>query len=55
MGSIDLVKNERTGIAMICINNPKKRNAINDEMMEQLDQLITQLEMWSTVKIITNN
>ncbi|CAG2110426.1 unnamed protein product, partial [Medioppia subpectinata] len=50
--SIELMKNERTGIATICINNYKKRNALNDELMEQLSEVITELEKWSTGKAV---
>ncbi|CAG2175181.1 unnamed protein product [Oppiella nova] len=49
-GCIELTKNEKTGIATICISNYKKRNALNDKLVEQLSQAITQLEEWPTVK-----
>jgi hypothetical protein len=28
-GSVDLIKNEDTGIATVCLNQPERRNAIN--------------------------
>jgi len=49
-GCIELTKNEKTGIATICISNYQKRNALNDKLVEQLSQAITQLEEWPTVK-----
>lgn len=50
--TFELTKNESTGIASICINNPSKRNAINGQMMEELALVITQLEEWKTVRLL---
>jgi hypothetical protein len=30
-GKVDVVKNERTGIATVCLNRPDKKNAISGE------------------------
>jgi enoyl-CoA hydratase/carnithine racemase len=48
-GTLELKKNDTTGIATICINNPSKRNAINGQMMEQMARVIEELEDWKRV------
>jgi enoyl-CoA hydratase/carnithine racemase len=47
--TFELSKNDTTGIATICVNNPSKRNAINGQMMEQIARVIEELEDWKIV------
>lgn len=49
-GSVDLVKNEDTRIATLCLNHPEKRNAITGKMMVDLADAIDMLESWSVGK-----
>ena len=48
-GCIELSRDESTGIATICLNNPRKRNAINRDMIRQLTDIMSKLENWKTV------
>lgn len=49
-GMFELDIDDKTGIATLCINNSRKRNAVSFEMMRQLAEAITRLEKWSTVE-----
>ncbi|XP_071486693.1 ethylmalonyl-CoA decarboxylase-like [Diadema antillarum] len=45
-GSVDLVKDNETGIARVVINNPSKGNAMTGSMMVDLADIIKELEKW---------
>ncbi|KAL4236297.1 enoyl CoA hydratase domain-containing protein 1 [Mactra antiquata] len=45
-GSVDLLKDNNTGIATITINNPEKKNAISGKMMVDLEECVSELENW---------
>ncbi|PSN31661.1 Ethylmalonyl-CoA decarboxylase [Blattella germanica] len=49
-GSIDLVTDDDTGIAIICLNHPDRRNAISGKMMVDLENAVRELEGWSKGK-----
>lgn len=49
-GSVNLHKDEQTGMATITINNPSKRNAFNGKMMVDLNNCVEELEGWSIGK-----
>ncbi|GLH05986.1 Ethylmalonyl-CoA decarboxylase [Gryllus bimaculatus] len=44
-GTIDLNKSD-SGIATLCINHYKKRNAISGKMMVELGRVVAELEAW---------
>ncbi|XP_028834592.1 ethylmalonyl-CoA decarboxylase isoform X1 [Denticeps clupeoides] len=48
-GSLDLVKRE-SGIAVMTVNNPTRRNAFSGTMMLDLEERVTELEMWKEGK-----
>ncbi|XP_056142779.1 ethylmalonyl-CoA decarboxylase [Lampris incognitus] len=48
-GSVDLLKHE-TGIAVLTVNNPSRMNAITGSMMVELEEQVSQLEMWKEGK-----
>lgn len=45
-GSVDLTKDEKTGIATILLNNPERKNAFTGKMMVDLSDVVTDLEQW---------
>ncbi|XP_069693644.1 ethylmalonyl-CoA decarboxylase-like isoform X1 [Periplaneta americana] len=49
-GSVDLEKNEETGIATLCLNHPERRNAVSGKMMVDFESAINTLENWSSGK-----
>ncbi|KAJ9574050.1 hypothetical protein L9F63_008576 [Diploptera punctata] len=49
-GQVDLIQNEDTGIATLCLNHPDKRNAISGKMMVDLENAINALETWESGK-----
>ncbi|ESO13101.1 hypothetical protein HELRODRAFT_159708 [Helobdella robusta] len=49
-GSVDLEVNEKTGIALMTLNNPKKKNAITGSMHLEFEERIEELEKWETGK-----
>ncbi|XP_077383023.1 ethylmalonyl-CoA decarboxylase isoform X2 [Festucalex cinctus] len=49
-GSIDLSKQEESGIAILTINNPSHMNAFTGTMMVQLEEKVCQLEQWADGK-----
>uniref|UniRef100_A0A1B6L7V3 Ethylmalonyl-CoA decarboxylase n=1 Tax=Graphocephala atropunctata TaxID=36148 RepID=A0A1B6L7V3_9HEMI len=49
-GSIDLKMDENSGIAILCLNHPEKKNSITGKMMVDLENAIRQLECWKTGK-----
>ncbi|XP_049834069.1 ethylmalonyl-CoA decarboxylase-like [Schistocerca gregaria] len=49
-GNITMEKDETTGLVMICINNPQKRNAFSGKMMVELHNAVTEIEKWKTGK-----
>ncbi|XP_022174078.1 ethylmalonyl-CoA decarboxylase-like [Myzus persicae] len=48
-GSVDLEKDDN-GIAKICINNPRLKNAISVKMMSDLDEITDKLYQWTECK-----
>ncbi|CAG12896.1 unnamed protein product, partial [Tetraodon nigroviridis] len=48
-GSIDLLKQE-SGVAVLTVNNPSRRNAFSGSMMVELEQKVSQLESWTQGK-----
>ncbi|XP_077991241.1 ethylmalonyl-CoA decarboxylase-like [Glandiceps talaboti] len=51
-GSIDLMKEDDTGIAMVTISNPNKSNAMSGSMMVDLRDIVTELEDWKHGKAV---
>ncbi|XP_055886496.1 ethylmalonyl-CoA decarboxylase-like isoform X1 [Biomphalaria glabrata] len=49
-GSIDLTKDNETGIAVMVINNPDKRNSLSGKMMVEMSEKVDQLEQWAQGK-----
>ncbi|KAM9806188.1 ethylmalonyl-CoA decarboxylase isoform X2 [Syngnathus typhle] len=49
-GSVDLLKQECGGIAILTINNPSHMNAFTGAMMVQLEEKVSQLEQWADGK-----
>ncbi|XP_041358365.1 ethylmalonyl-CoA decarboxylase-like [Gigantopelta aegis] len=49
-GSVDLEKDDQSGIAIITLNNTKKRNALTGKMMVELSDRIRELEEWDNGK-----
>lgn len=48
-GDLELYKNDETGIALLYINNPSKKNALTGKIMSKFSKLISQLERWKQV------
>lgn len=48
-GSVDL-KKDVNGVAKICLNNPRFKNAINVKMMLDLDEVTDKLSQWTECK-----
>lgn len=48
-GSFELLKDNQSGIATLCINNPERRNALSGRMMVQMADLLSELENWKEV------
>ncbi len=48
-GAIDLVKDNVSGIASICLNHPQRKNSLSGAMMAQLTDVIAELEEWREV------
>lgn len=46
-GSVNLIKDNETGIATITLNHPEKKNAISGQMMCQLNDIVGDLESWT--------
>ena len=51
-GSIDLLKDSSTGIAIMTINNYAKRNSFSGKMIAQFDEILKDLESWSEGKAV---
>ncbi|KAH9495166.1 enoyl CoA hydratase domain-containing protein 1 [Bulinus truncatus] len=49
-GSVDLITDSESGIAVMIINNPEKRNSLSGKMMVEMSDHIIQLEKWSQGK-----
>ncbi|XP_063428673.1 ethylmalonyl-CoA decarboxylase-like [Mytilus trossulus] len=49
-GSVTLDKDEKTGIAVISLDNKKKKNALSGSMMCELNDIINELQSWQTGK-----
>lgn len=48
-GQFELIKDESTGLATLCINNSERKNAISGAMMAQFTDIVTELEQWKEV------
>ncbi|CAL1547474.1 unnamed protein product [Lymnaea stagnalis] len=46
-GSVDLHTDEETGIAVMTLNNPEKRNSLTGKMMVDMADRVSQLEKWA--------
>lgn len=51
-GTIDLTKDETTGVAIMVINNPTRKNSFTGAMMVKLRQVLDELEQWTTGKAL---
>ncbi len=51
-GNLELIKDDNTGIATLCMNSVERRNALSGTMMSELCDIITELEQW---KLVNNN
>lgn len=51
-GTIDLTKDDQTGIAVMVINNPSRKNSFTGTMMVQLRYALDELEQWTTGKAL---
>ncbi|XP_041483913.1 ethylmalonyl-CoA decarboxylase-like [Lytechinus variegatus] len=49
-GSVDLVKDDETGVARIVLNNPSKGNALSGKMMVDFSDVVDDLEVWENGK-----
>ncbi|XP_076440320.1 ethylmalonyl-CoA decarboxylase-like [Babylonia areolata] len=45
-GSVELEKNSDTGIAILTLNNPGRKNAVSGSMMVELADHVTELSQW---------
>ncbi|ESO13102.1 hypothetical protein HELRODRAFT_159709 [Helobdella robusta] len=45
-GCVDLEKNDKTGIAVLTLNNPTKKNALTGSMMIDFEKRVEDLESW---------
>jgi enoyl-coA hydratase, putative len=48
-GCLKLEKNDDSGIALMCLSSPGRRNSFSGEMMVQMSELLTELEKWQKV------
>ena len=48
-GTLELRKDDITGIAELSIDSNERRNALSGTMMSQLADIITELEQWKQV------
>ena len=48
-GDLELTKNDDTGIGLLYINNPSKKNALTGKIMSKFSKLITEIENWKQV------
>ncbi|XP_067305410.1 ethylmalonyl-CoA decarboxylase isoform X2 [Pseudorasbora parva] len=51
-GSIDLQKQQESGIAVLTVNNPGRMNAFSGSMMLELEQRVHELETWTEGKAV---
>lgn len=54
-GDIQLQKNDETGIALLYINNPSKKNALTGKIISKFSKLIGELERWEKVSQTKDN
>ncbi|XP_062616499.1 ethylmalonyl-CoA decarboxylase-like [Saccostrea cucullata] len=56
-GQVTLQQNDATGIAVVTLDNPGKKNALSGSMMVQLEDIVQKLEKWDDGKavIVTGN
>lgn len=51
-GSVDLKKDDFTGIATLIMNNPSRKNAFSGKMMVEFYECILELEKWDSGKCV---
>ncbi|XP_043116507.1 ethylmalonyl-CoA decarboxylase isoform X1 [Puntigrus tetrazona] len=51
-GSVELRKQQESGIAVLTVNNPARRNAFSGSMMLELEQRVCDLESWTQGKAV---
>ncbi|TRY53718.1 hypothetical protein DNTS_020268 [Danionella cerebrum] len=51
-GSVELLKQPNTGVAMITLNNPARMNAFSGSMMLDLERCVQDLEKWAEGKAV---
>lgn len=51
-GSVDLTKDEKSGIATVVISNPGRKNAFTGKMMADFYDCVTDLEKWEDGKCV---
>lgn len=50
-GRVTLQQDDSSGIAMVTLDNPGKKNALSGSMMAEIEKIIQNLEQWSSVKL----
>ncbi|XP_061185548.1 ethylmalonyl-CoA decarboxylase-like [Saccostrea echinata] len=51
-GQVMLQQNDTSGIAVVTLDNPGKKNALSGSMMVQLEEIVKRLEKWDTGKAV---
>lgn len=51
-GSLELVKDEATGVAVLTLNHFDKRNSWSGRMMSQFHDILSDLEEWKEVSFL---
>ncbi|KAI2655799.1 Ethylmalonyl-CoA decarboxylase [Labeo rohita] len=51
-GSVELQKQQQSGIAVLTVNNPARMNAFSGSMMLELEQRVCELETWTEGKAV---
>ncbi|ESO95652.1 hypothetical protein LOTGIDRAFT_116748 [Lottia gigantea] len=49
-GSVDLIMDDKTGIATMTLNNPTKKNSMTGQMMLDFEKCVQKLENWESGK-----
>jgi len=51
-GNVTLDCNDNTGVGVILLDNPARKNALTGSMMVQLEKIVSQLEQWDSGKAV---
>lgn len=51
-GRVTLQQDDSSGIAMVTLDNPGKKNALSGSMMAEIEKIIQNLEQWSSGKAV---